>query len=92
MRNELVEGKIAFVTGAGSGLGRTFVLKFSLEYAKVLAVDINAEGWVMAKRFAGSEENANAAVRVCSEEASSVNGHALAVDGGQTVEVMKLPS
>ncbi len=42
-------------------------------------------------RFAEPEEIANAAVWLCSDEASFVNGHALAVDGGMTIEVMKLP-
>ena len=42
-------------------------------------------------RFAEPAEIANAAIWLCSDEASFVNGHALAVDGGQTVEIMKLP-
>lgn len=43
-------------------------------------------------RMAEPEEIANAAVWLCSNEASFVNGHALAVDGGMAIEVMKLPS
>lgn len=42
-------------------------------------------------RLAEPEEIANAVVWLCSDEASFVNGHALAVDGGMTIEVMKLP-
>ncbi|MFC2018060.1 glucose 1-dehydrogenase [Chloroflexota bacterium] len=43
-------------------------------------------------RFAQPGEIANAAVWLCSDEASFVNGHALAVDGGMIIEIMKLPS
>ena len=43
-------------------------------------------------RLAEPEEIANAAVWLCSDEASFVNGHALVVDGGQSIEIMKLPS
>ncbi|MFC1925514.1 glucose 1-dehydrogenase [Chloroflexota bacterium] len=42
-------------------------------------------------RFAEPGEIANAAVWLCSDEASFVNGHALAVDGGMTIEIMILP-
>lgn len=42
-------------------------------------------------RLAKPEEIANAAVWLCSDEASFINGHALPVDGGMTVEIMKLP-
>ncbi|HYC26723.1 MAG TPA: SDR family oxidoreductase [Nitrososphaerales archaeon] len=36
-----LEGRVAIVTGAGSGMGRTFSLLFAKEGAKVMAVDIN---------------------------------------------------
>jgi len=36
-----LEGRVAMVTGAGSGMGRTFSLLFAKEGAKVVAVDIN---------------------------------------------------
>lgn len=42
-------------------------------------------------RLAKPEEIASAAVWLCSNEASFITGHALPVDGGMTIEVMKLP-
>ncbi|MFC2018127.1 glucose 1-dehydrogenase [Chloroflexota bacterium] len=42
-------------------------------------------------RLAEPEEVANAAVWLCSDEASFINGQSLAVDGGLTIEYMRLP-
>ena len=40
----LVEGKIAFVTGAGSGIGRASARTFAREGAKVVVVDVVVDG------------------------------------------------
>ncbi len=40
----LVDGKVALVTGAGSGIGRAAALVFAKEGAKVVVADIMAEG------------------------------------------------
>jgi NAD(P)-dependent dehydrogenase (short-subunit alcohol dehydrogenase family) len=40
----LVEGKVALVTGAASGIGRASALAFAREGARVLACDLDAEG------------------------------------------------
>ena len=44
MSGEQLAGKIALITGAGSGIGRAAALAFTREGAKVAVVDINDEG------------------------------------------------
>jgi NAD(P)-dependent dehydrogenase (short-subunit alcohol dehydrogenase family) len=39
-----MEGKVAFVTGAGSGIGRATALAFAREGASVVVADISKEG------------------------------------------------
>jgi hypothetical protein len=38
------DGKVALLTGAASGIGRATALQLHAEGAKILAVDVNAEG------------------------------------------------
>jgi NAD(P)-dependent dehydrogenase (short-subunit alcohol dehydrogenase family) len=44
MTNEFYKGKVALVTGAGSGMGRTTAIEFARAGAKVVVVDWNEEG------------------------------------------------
>ena len=39
-----LDGKVAIITGAGSGMGRATSLLFAREGAKIAAVDINEKG------------------------------------------------
>ncbi len=41
---ERLRGKVALITGAGSGIGRTMALLFSREGARIVAGDLNAQG------------------------------------------------
>ena len=48
----LVEGKVALVTGAASGIGRASALLFAREGARVVASDVDAEGKATAAAIA----------------------------------------
>ena len=38
-----LEGRVALITGAGSGIGKAYCLRFAQEGARVVAVDIDEE-------------------------------------------------
>ena len=49
-----LDGKVAIVTGAGSGIGRATVQLFAQEGAKVVAADLNEDGLKQTVEAAGS--------------------------------------
>jgi NAD(P)-dependent dehydrogenase (short-subunit alcohol dehydrogenase family) len=67
-----IEGRIAVVTGAASGLGRASATRLSLEGAKVVLVDRNLEG---ARRVAETLLNETLAVYADVSEEESVEGY-----------------
>ena len=66
----LLEGKVAVVTGAGSGLGREYAIAFALNGAAVIVNDFGA-------RVDGERMQSNSADAVV-EEIVSLNGNAVA--------------
>ena len=44
MKSNNFKGKVAFVTGAASGIGRATAIAFALEAASVVAADISEHG------------------------------------------------
>src|ERR1043166_5527107 len=63
-------GKVAVVTGAGSGMGRTVAERFAREGAKVAIWDINGEGAAeTASRIAATGEQAVAITADCADKA-----------------------
>jgi SDR family mycofactocin-dependent oxidoreductase len=59
----LVDGKVALVTGAGRGQGRSHALRLAAEGADVIAVDIAAEGVETISYALASEEDLDAMVK-----------------------------
>lgn len=49
-----VEGKVALLTGAASGIGRASAIRLAREGAKVIAADVNEEGLAETRKVAGA--------------------------------------
>ena len=80
-QNGSYAGKVAFVTGAGSGIGRATALAFAREGASVVVSDISDQN---VRETARRIEELGGHT-ICSDAASFAVGHAMVVDGGQTV-------
>lgn len=85
----LLEGKVAIITGAGSGVGREAVVLFTQHGAKVLAADINRaavdESVALAKRDGGT---ASACVCDVADAASVTQMVKTAVDAYGRLDVI----
>ncbi len=51
-----LEGKVALITGAGSGQGREAAVLFATEGAQVVVTDVNEEGLAETIRWYGQNE------------------------------------
>lgn len=69
----LLEGKVAVVTGAGSGVGRAAVKIWTEHGAKVIAADINLENAEESVRLSGAPQGAARAVHCDVADPDSVN-------------------
>ena len=58
------DGKVALVTGAGSGMGRSITLRLSEEGASVLAVDIDGERLVETKGLVSGSASGSVSTRL----------------------------
>lgn len=75
-------GRAAIVTGGSAGIGRATALAFARRAASVLVADAIAERAEPMGRAGTPEEVAASLLRLCSQGASFVTGHPLAIDGG----------
>ncbi len=69
-----VEGKVAFVTGAARGQGRSHAIRLAEEGADIIAVDIAAR------------DISNAVLFLASDEARYITGATLPVDAGSVTK------
>jgi len=77
----LLEGKVAVITGAGSGVGRAAVKLWTQHGAKVIAADIDLPNAEESVRLAGAQQGAAKAVRCDVSDPASIGAAvALAVE------------
>jgi NAD(P)-dependent dehydrogenase (short-subunit alcohol dehydrogenase family) len=76
----MLDGKVAVITGTGSGMGKASVKVFMAQEAEVFLPDIAAKAAL--NRAGESPEVAEVGALLASDRASFVTGAEVAVDGG----------
>lgn len=81
MDTKRLEGKVAIVTGAASGIGSAVAKRFAAEGARVVAVDLNADGLAQTangaagiRTLAGDVSRAEDCARIVEEAVSAFGG------------------
>jgi NAD(P)-dependent dehydrogenase (short-subunit alcohol dehydrogenase family) len=85
-----VEGKVAFITGAARGQGRSHAVRLAEEGADIIAVDIAQDIESVRRLYPGAtvepRDISNAVLFLASDEARYVTGVTLPVDAGFTIK------
>jgi NAD(P)-dependent dehydrogenase (short-subunit alcohol dehydrogenase family) len=85
-----VEGKVAFITGAARGQGRSHAVRLAQEGADIIAVDLAGQvasvRYPMATPWVEPVDISNAVLFLASDEARYITGVPLPVDAGFMVK------
>jgi NAD(P)-dependent dehydrogenase (short-subunit alcohol dehydrogenase family) len=85
-----VEGKVAFITGAARGQGRSHAVRLAQEGADIIAVDLAGQvasvPYPMATPWVEPVDISNAVLFLASDEARYITGVPLPVDAGFMVK------
>ena len=81
-----VEGKVAFITGAARGQGRSHAIRLAQEGADIIAVDLCRQIDTVPYPMSTPVDISNAVVWLSSDMARYVTGVQLPVDAGSLVK------